>query len=101
MALVNHNYVKTDTDNPLEAYIEGKGYKAYLVANLAFNDSPEASANHYKLTLGQVYSAMAFYRDNEVAIDKSIEEMQQIGKELGARNASEHLAEIRARAKKS
>jgi uncharacterized protein (DUF433 family) len=100
MAQIIQSHVIAISDDPLDSIIEGTNFNAYLVANLAFNDGAEASANHYKLTLGQVYSAMAFYRDNEVAIDKSIEEMQQIGKELGARNASEHLAEIRARVKK-
>jgi uncharacterized protein (DUF433 family) len=100
MALANQTHVITPTTNPLDALIEGTHYKAYLVANLAFNDSAEGSAEHYGLTLGQVYSAMAFYRDNEAKIQESLAEMDELGKKHGAKKASEHLAEIRARQKK-
>lgn len=99
MVLVNHTHVITPTDDPLEAVIDGKNYKAYLVANLAFNDSPEGSAEHYGLTLAQVYSAMAFYRDNEEAINEKFMELRELGKKLGARDGAEVLAEIRARQK--
>jgi hypothetical protein len=74
--------------------------KAYLVANLAFNDSPEASAEQYRLTIAEVYSAMAFYRDNEEAIKSSLQAERELGKEMGARDLDELLAEIRARAAK-
>lgn len=100
MALAIQSHVIALTDDPLEAVIEGSHYKAYLVANLAFNAGAEASATQYNLTLGQVYSAMAFYHDNNEAIQKSIAEMRRIGEELGAVDAAEHLAMIRERAKK-
>jgi uncharacterized protein (DUF433 family) len=100
MVLATQGHVIATTDDPLDAIVEGTHYKAYLVANLAFNDGPEASAKHYKLTLGQVHSAIAFYYDNEDAIKRSKEEMRELGKKLGERDAAEHLAEIRARASK-
>jgi hypothetical protein len=100
MVLTIQTHVTAPTDDPLDALVEGTDYKAYLVANLAFNDGAEASAKHYGLPVAHVYSAMAFYRDNEDAINKSVEEMRELGKKLGARNASDHLAEIRARQKK-
>jgi hypothetical protein len=100
MALVNRNYVKTDSNNPLEAYIEGKGYKAYLVANLAFNDSPQGSTEHYNLSLAEVYSAMAFYHANEGGIETSLKEAHEGLLKLGMRDGDEVLAEIRARQKK-
>lgn len=101
MVLAVQTHVIAPTDNPLDAIIEGTNFKAYLVAGLAFNDGPEASAKHYKLTLGQVHSAIAFYYDNQEAIQQSIEEMRNLGKKWGERDSSEHLAEIRARAKKA
>jgi hypothetical protein len=100
MAQIIQSHVIAISDDPLDSIIEGTNFNAYLVANLAFNDGVEASANHYRLTLGQVYSAMAFYRDNEEAIRESLGEMDELGKKHGAKNASEHLAEIRARVKK-
>ena len=100
MVLATKGHVIALTEDPLDATVEGTHYKAYLVANLAFNDGPEAAAKHYNLTLGQVHSAIAFHYDNQEAIRQSIEEMHELGKKLGERNASEHLAEIRARQKK-
>jgi uncharacterized protein (DUF433 family) len=100
MALAIQSHVIALTNDPLEAVIEGSHYKAYLVANLAFNDGAEASAKHYNLTLGQVYSAMAFYHDNDAAIKLRFAELEEIGRKIGAVNASEHLAMIRERAKK-
>ena len=52
-------------DNPLAALIAGTHYKAYLIANLAFNDGAQASADHYGIPLANVYGAMAFYCENE------------------------------------
>jgi uncharacterized protein (DUF433 family) len=101
MVLAVQSHVIAPTDDPLDALVEGTKFKAYLVAGLAFNDGPEASANHYKLTLGQVHSAIAFYYDHQEAIQQSIEDMRKLGQKWGERNASEHLAEIDARAKKA
>ncbi|MCY4064392.1 MAG: hypothetical protein OXG53_18650 [Chloroflexi bacterium] len=50
-------------DNPLNAVIAGTHYKAYLVANLALNDGPQAAAEHFRLELAIVRAAMAFYDD--------------------------------------
>jgi purine-nucleoside phosphorylase len=100
MVLVNQTHIITPTANPLDALVEGSRHKAYLVANLAFNDSPEASAEQYHLTIAQVYSAMAFYRDNEEAINLSLQTERELGKEMGAQDLDTLFAEIRARATK-
>lgn len=71
-------------DNPLRAMIAGTHYKAYLVANLAFNDGPQAAAEHYRLDLATVQAAMAFYTDNEAAIHEAIQEARRLGEQLGA-----------------
>jgi hypothetical protein len=101
MVLTIQGHIIAPTDDPLDALIEGTHFQAYLVANLAFNDGPEASAKHYGLTLGQVHSAIAFYYDFEAAIQQSKNDMRELGKKLGERDVTDHLAEIRARAKKS
>jgi uncharacterized protein (DUF433 family) len=98
MVLVNQTHVITPTDDPLDALVGETRYKAYLVANLAFNDNPEASAAHYHLNLAQVYSAMAFYRDNEALIKQRLQEEHELGLKMGARDGNEVLAELRARA---
>jgi hypothetical protein len=100
LALANKTHVITATDDPLDALIQGTHYKAYLVANLTFNDGPEASAEHYGLSLADVHTAMVFHYDNEAKIKESLAAMDELGKKHGAKKASEHLAEIRARQKK-
>jgi hypothetical protein len=100
MVLLNQTHIITPTNNPLDAVIAETHYKAYLVANLAFNDGAEASAEHYGLPISQVYSAMAFYRDNEEAIQASLKEEDEGLIKLGMRDGNDVLAEIRARAAK-
>lgn len=50
------------------AVIVGTHHKAYLVANLALKDGPQAATDHYCIDLANVHGAMAFYHDNEAAI---------------------------------
>lgn len=100
MAVQLRNHIELESDNPLDARIAGRGFKAYLVANLAFNDGAEASAEHYGLSLGDVHAAMAFYYDNEESIRKAIQEAQNLGYQLGAKDGNEAIAEIKVRSKK-
>lgn len=89
-------------DNPLDAVIAGTRLKAYLVANLAILDGVEAALEQYKplnIEASQIHAAITFYLDNEQLIQDAIEEMRELGRKLGERKASEHLAEIKARQK--
>ena len=85
-------------DNPLRAVIAGSHYKAYLVANLAFNDGPQAAAaEQIRLDLATVQAAMAFYTENEAAIHEAIQDARRLGEQLGARWAEAVLDEMKAR----
>ena len=67
-------HIQLHGNNPLQATIAGTQYKAYLVANLALKDAPQAAADHYRIPLEIVLSAMAFYDDafiNEADVAKS------------------------------
>ena len=87
MVIQNKQYVEIRSDDPLEAVIDGRHYKAYLVANLAFNQGAEVSAEHYGLTLAEVHGAMAFYYENEKEIEQAIVEVQALGEnEMNLRN---------------
>jgi uncharacterized protein (DUF433 family) len=99
MVVQIRNHIELETDNPLDARISGRGFKAYLVANLAFNDGVEASAEHYELSLADVHAAMAFYYDNQEAIKAAIAEARELGYKMGARDSSEVIAEIKERMK--
>ena len=99
MALAIRQHIELHGDDPLSATVAGTYYKAYLVANLAINDGPQAAAEHYCLDLATVYGALAFYYDNEAAIHEAIQEARKLGEQLGARSAQSVLAEMRARKK--
>ena len=72
MALVIRQYINLHGDNPLAATVAGTHFKAWLVANLALNDGPQATAERYRLPLADVYGALAFHYDNQAAIDEAI-----------------------------
>ena len=62
----------TDRNQPT---IEGKNFKVqHLIReHLAYGWSAEELAlNHQQLTLGEIYSALAFYSDHRDEIDRSI-----------------------------
>ena len=81
----------------MEAMIAGAHLKAYLVANLALTDGPQAAAAHYRLDLATVHGAMAFNYDNEAAIHEALQEAHKLGEQLGARSAQAAVEELRAR----
>ena len=67
MALEIRQHIELRGDNRLDARVSGTHYKAYLVANLALNDGPQAAAEHYCIPLASVYGELACYCDNEAA----------------------------------
>lgn len=99
MIVAIRDHVKLRGDDPLDATIAGTQYKAYLVANLALNDGPQAAADHYRLELAAVHGAISFYYDNEAAIHEAIRQARDVGEQLGARSAQAALEELRARKK--
>ena len=99
MVLEIREHIELRGDDPLDATIAGTHYKAYLVANLAFNDGPQAAADHYRIPLATVYGALAFYCDNEGAIDEAIRQAREQGEQLGARSAQAAIQEMKKRLK--
>lgn len=99
MALEIREHIELRGDNPLDATVAGTHYKAYLVANLALNDGPQAAADHYRIPLATVYGALAFHYDNETAIDEAIREARELGEQLGARSIQSAIQEMKERLK--
>lgn len=97
MVLELREHIELRGDNPLDAVITGTHHKAYLVANLALNDGPQAAAEHYDIGLANVHGAIAFYYDNEAAISAAIREARELGQQMGARAAQSALDEIKQR----
>ena len=99
MVLAIRQHIQLRGDNPLDAIVAGTYYKAYLLANLALNDGPQAAADHYHISLANVYGALAFHCDNEAAIDEAIREARELGEQLGARSIQSAIQEMKERLK--
>ena len=99
MVLAIRQHIQLRGDNPLDATVAGTHYTAYLVANLALNDGPQAAADHYRIPLASVYGALAFHCDNEAAIDEAIREARELGEQLGARSIQSAVQEMKERLK--
>ena len=99
MVLEIREHIQLRGDDPLDATVAGTHCKAYLVANLALNDGPQAAAEHYRIPLATVYGALVFYYDNEAAIDEAIREACELGEQLGARSAQSAIKEMKKRLK--
>ncbi len=99
MAVEIREHIKLRGENPLDATVAGTHYKAYLVANLALNDGPQAAAEHYRVPLATVYGALVFYCDNEAAIDEAIRDARELGEQLGARSMQSAIKEMKERLK--
>ena len=97
MVLEIREHIEIRSNGPLEVAIAGTHHKAYLVANLALKDRPQAAADHYRVDLANVHGAMPFYYDNEAAINAAIRQAREIGEQLGARSAQSALKEIKDR----
>ena len=99
MVLTIREHIQLRGDDPLDATVAGTHYKAYLVANLALNDGPQAAADHYRLELAVVHGAISFYYDNETAIDEAIHEARELGEQVGARSVQSAIQEMKKRLK--
>jgi len=86
-----------DGENPLEIRLTERPFKAYMVANLAFIDGVEASAEHYELSPGAAYAAMSFYEDNRDAIEQALEEVRAIDSGDMEVDAREAIAKFKKR----
>jgi hypothetical protein len=101
MAVQLKQHIELRGDNPLDAVMIGTEKKAYLVASLAVNDGAEAAAEEDELSLAEVYAALAFYYENEAAIQQALEAVRQQIRAAGGRDSREVREEIMRRQQKS
>jgi uncharacterized protein (DUF433 family) len=80
------------------AVIAGRNLKAKMVAAMVvkWGETVEETMEHYELSHAEVYAALAYYYDNEEAIERSFREADEYVKRVGI-SADEHLAQLRAR----
>ncbi len=82
--------------SPADVRLSERPVKVYMVANLAFSETPEISAEHYSISLGAVYAAMSFYEDNREGIKQALQDAEEI--DLGEMDVtSKQIDEIRQR----
>jgi uncharacterized protein (DUF433 family) len=55
---------------------------AIAIAKIVHMQSPEEIASDYKLTLAQVYAALAYYYDHKSEIDASIQDRRKLAEQL-------------------
>lgn len=96
MAVTFKQYIKIETDNPLEARLSDSGIKAYMVARLAFTNGVEETATHYQISLASVYASMAFYEENRESIELALAKLEALIKEVGI-DGTEAIAAFRKR----
>lgn len=93
METINHIEVRDGT-----GYIRGRNIKAELVArqHLMERSSIEEVATQYDLSPAEVYSAIAFYYDNQAELDVGYAQALELAKEVGL-SVEDFKARIKAR----
>ena len=68
-----------------QAVIKGRRLKAKLIGSLHVkaNASIEEVMEQYDLTRSEVYAALAYYYDNQDAIERAFQEAEDYAKEVG------------------
>ncbi|MEW6107729.1 MAG: DUF433 domain-containing protein [Nitrospirota bacterium] len=85
MSATKTAYEHIEVDSKGVPFISGTTMKVIelLVEKLAHGwSAEELHFQHPHLTLGQIYSALAYYADHQEAIEKDMERRLQIGSEL-------------------
>jgi hypothetical protein len=94
MQIVQHIIIDNDV-----AYIAQRGYlKAEMVARMVVDGkySVEETAQHYDLSVGEVYAALAYYHDNKAVLDKRHQAKQHAIRKT-ALDADEYLQTLKTR----
>jgi uncharacterized protein (DUF433 family) len=83
MSKVAHPHIEITSDG--HARIRGTGYKVRMLAeeHLASGaDAMELHRGHPQLSLGQIYSALAYYYDHKDAFDREIEQLRDVAERM-------------------
>lgn len=93
MEVVNHVEIREG-----KGYIKGQNIKAEMVARLHIMEqmSVQDVAEQYNLSTAEVYSAIAFYYDNQEMLDSEYETSLDLAQELGT-SFDEFKAKIESR----
>lgn len=66
-------------------HIAGTTIEVSAIAKIVHMQAPEEIASDYRLTLAQVYAALAYYYEHKVEIDAAIDNRRTLAQQLKAR----------------
>jgi hypothetical protein len=89
-------YVELRGDNPLEAVVAETNANAHLVATAAMAQGVEETAEQYFISIAQVYGALAFYYENQDAIEQARESIKNDPTKKGI-SSKKFLEELKQR----
>jgi uncharacterized protein (DUF433 family) len=93
MSTVAHPHIEITTDG--HARIRGTGFKVRMLAEehlITGADAMELQRGHPHLTLGQIYSALAYYYDHKEEFDREIEKFREFAEQMRAQQGESLLA---------
>jgi uncharacterized protein (DUF433 family) len=93
MSTVAHPHIEISSDG--HARICGTGFKVRLLAeehSASGADAMELQRGHPHLTLGQIYSALAYYYDHKEDLVREIDELRQLAEKSRAEQGESLLA---------
>ena len=100
MSLEIREHIKLRGDDPLDATVAGTHFKAYLVANLALNDGPQACRQALLHTARKLCTAR--WPSTTTTKPQSMRrsaQAREIGEQLGARTVQSAIKEMKERLK--
>jgi uncharacterized protein (DUF433 family) len=92
MSTVVHPHIEVSADG--HARIRGTGFKVRMLAEehlITGADAMELQRGHPHLTLGQIYSALAYYYDHKETFDREIKELREFAEQLRAQQGESLL----------
>jgi uncharacterized protein (DUF433 family) len=83
MSTVAYPNIEISSDG--HARIRGTGFKVRMLAEehlITGADAMELQRGHPHLTLGQIYSGLAYYYDHKEEFDREIEELRELAERM-------------------
>lgn len=97
MSTVAHPHIEITSDG--HARIRGTGFKVRMLAEEHLStgaDAMELHRGHPHLSLGQIYSALAYYYDNKNAFDQEIEQLREMAERMQREHGESVLMRVAA-----
>lgn len=100
MAVEFKTHIELRGDNPSQARVAGKPWKAALVAKFILGWGIEHAVEHYGFSYATAHAVMAFYYDNQDAIEAAMKESDEKLREVAV-DSREFLDELRKKSQEN